>query len=320
MRIVNDWQRCPRRFLPVVLILLVAMAMAVGGCTALSAADTDVHLDFTLREPVPAVGTLDPEPLRIAVGAVLSPEGTVASYSDLAAYFADRLGRPVEVVQRRTYEEINDLVASNAVDIAFVCTSAYVAGHDAGEMDLLVIPEIGGETVYRSVIIVPAASAAMTIEDLRGGVFAFTDPMSHTGRVYPTYALLKRGETPEEFFEETIFTYGHDRSIDAVIAGVVDGAAVDDLVLAHVIAADPSVAEKIRVIDTSPAFGIPPVVVPSGTPASVRTLFEELLRGLVDDPAGPSILSTLGVDRFVFGEDSDYDGVRLMVRETGLGQ
>jgi phosphonate transport system substrate-binding protein len=74
------------------------------------------------------------------------------------------------------------------------------------------------------------------------------------------------------------------------------------------------------VIDTSPAFGIPPVVVPSATPASVRTMFEELLTGLVDDPAGPKILSTLGVDRFVFGQDSDYDGVRLMVRETGLGK
>ena len=319
MRIVNDWQRCPRRFLPVVFIWMVATAMAVGGCSALATAETGVDLDFTQREPVPAVGTLDQEPLRIAVGAVMSPEGTVESYSDLAAYFAEQLGRPVEVVQRRTYEEINELVASNAVDIAFVCTSAYVAGHDAGEMDLLVIPEIGGETVYRSVIIVPAASTAKTIEDLRGGVFAFTDPMSHTGRVYPTYALLKRGETPDEFFDETIFTYGHDRSIDAVVARVVDGAAVDDLVLAHVIAADPSVADKIRVIDTSPAFGIPPVVVPSDTPASVRTMFEQLLRGLANDPAGPKILSTLGVDRFVFGADSDYDGVRLMVRETGLG-
>jgi phosphonate transport system substrate-binding protein len=298
---------------------MVALAMVTAGCSTLAVADTDSHLDFSQREQLPQIGVIEPKPLRIAVAAVMSPEGTAGSYAELAAYFEAKLGRPAEVVQRRTYKEINELVASNLVDIAFVCTSAYVAGHDAGEMDLLVIPEIGGETEYRSVIIVPSTSTAEAIEDLRGTVFAFTDPMSHTGRVYPTYMLVKRGETPEGFFEETIFTYGHDRSIEAVVAKVVDGAAVDDLVLAHMIAADPSLADKIRIIDISPAFGIPPVVVPSGTPVSIRDLFEDLLIGLVDDPEGDHILSMLGVDRFVLGSDSAYNGVRLMVRETGLG-
>jgi phosphonate transport system substrate-binding protein len=316
---VNDWHRRPWGSPSVVLLWMVAMAIAAAGCSTLAVADTDAVLDFTQREPLPQIGEIEPKPLRIAVGAVMSPEGTVESYSELAAYFETELGRAVEVVQRRTYKEINDLVADGSVDIAFVCTSAYVAGHDAGEMDLLVIPEIGGETVYRSVIIVPSTSTVRTIEDLRGSVFAFTDPMSHTGRVYPTYTLLKRGEMPEGFFEETIFTYGHDRSIEAVAAKVVAGAAVDDLILAHMIAADPTLADKIRIIDTSPAFGIPPVVVPSGTPASVREQFEELLIGLVDDPEGAHILSTLGVDRFVYGTDTAYNGVRLMVRETGLG-
>jgi hypothetical protein len=41
--------------------------------------------------------------------------------------------------------------------------------------------------------------------------------------------------------------------------------------------------------------------------------------GLADDPEGARILATLGVDRFVFGVDDAYNGVRLMVRETGLG-
>jgi phosphonate transport system substrate-binding protein len=295
------------------------MAMTASGCSTFAVADTDTRLDLTQREQMPPVGDIDPKPLRIGVGAVMSPEGTVESYAELAAYFEEKLGRSVEVVQRRTYEEINELVAAGFVDIAFVCTSAYVAGHDIGAMDLLVIPEMGGKTVYRSVIIVPSGSTARTLEDLRGGVFAFTDPMSHTGRVYPTYSLLKRGETPETFFDDTVFTYGHDRSIEAVAAQVVDGAAVDNLVLAHVIAADPSIADKIRIIDTSPPFGIPPVVVPSGTPTSIRTLFEGLLIGLGDDPAGPEILAALGVDRFVYGNDSAYDGARLMVRETGLG-
>ena len=214
-------------------------ALLLAGCSDLSTSDTSTSIDLSVREPLPEVGTIEQQPLRIAVAAVLSPEGTIDSYSGLADYLGDQLNRPVELIQRRTYEEVNDLVAANEVDVAFVCTSAYVAGHDQSIMDLLVIPEIEGETVYHSVIIVPTSSSATKFEDLRGTVFAFTDPISNTGRVYPTYVLLKLGESVDDFFSETIFTYGHDRSIEAVAARVVDGAAVDDLVLRNMLEMDP---------------------------------------------------------------------------------
>ena len=299
--------------------LLTVLALSLAGCSALGVADPNSSLDFSLREPIPEVGSIEPQPLRIAVAAVLSPEGTIESYAELAKYLGEQLGRPAQLVQRRTYAEVNALIAANEVDIAFVCTSAYVVGHDQSIMDRLVIPVIGGETVYRSTLIVPASSSARSLEDLRGASFAFTDPMSHTGRVYPTYVLLQFGESPEDFFSKTIFTYSHDRAIEAVAARVVDGAAVDDLVLSYMLRRNPDLATRIRVLESSPDFGIPPVVVPSGTPAAVRAVFEELLMGLDDDPAGRRILVDLGVDRFVRGTDEAYDGVRMMAKETGLG-
>lgn len=300
-------------------LLLAVFALSLAGCSEPTAADSNPSIDLSVREPVPAVGSIDPKPLRIAVAAVLSPEGTVESYAELADYLGRQLGRPAQIVQRRTYAEVNALIAANEVDIAFVCTSAYVAGRDQSIMDLLVIPEIAGETVYRSALIVPASSSALSMEDLRGASFAFTDPMSLTGRVYPTHRLLQLGESPEEFFSETIFTYGHDRAIEAVAARVVDGAAVDQLVLTNMLRSDRSLAGRIRVIEVSPDFGIPPVVVPSGTPASIREAFEELLMGLTDHAAGTRILADLGVDRFVLGTDEAYDGARTMVYETGFG-
>ncbi len=298
---------------------LAVLALLLGGCSVLGAAEANPPIDFSRREPIPEVGAIEPQPLRIAVAAVLSPEGTVESYAELADYLGEQLGRPAQIVQRRTYAEVNALIAANEVDIAFVCTSAYVAGHDLSIMDLLVIPEIAGETVYRSALIVPASSPAMSMEDLRGASFAFTDPMSLTGRVYPTHVLLQLGESPDEFFSETIFTFGHDRAIEAVAARVVNGAAVDQLVLSSMLRSDPSLAGRIRVIDVSTDFGIPPVVVPSGTPASIRVAFEELLMGLTEHPAGVRILAHLGVDRFALGTDEAYDGARTMVQETGFG-
>ncbi|MCL1599214.1 MAG: phosphate/phosphite/phosphonate ABC transporter substrate-binding protein [Actinomycetia bacterium] len=295
------------------------LALILAGCSGPIAGGEKVSVDLSVRAPIPEIGSIEPQTLRIAVAAVLSPEGTIESYGELAAYLGEQLGRPTQLVQRRTYAEINDLVASNEVDLAFVCTSAYVAGHDEATMDLLVVPEIDGKTVYRSAIIVARSSSARSLEDLRDASFAFTDPISNTGRVYPTFALLEMGESPEQFFSETIFTYGHDRSIEAVAERVVDGAAVDELVLSHMLESDPRLADRIRVVGLSPDFGIPPVVVPSDTPASIRAVFEELLMGLESAPEGPGILADLGVDRFVKGFDGAYDSVRDMVEVTGIG-
>ena len=295
------------------MVVAVLAAVVLQGC-ATSSAEAPI-IDLDRREPIPSVGEVEPHTLRIAVAAVLSPKGTVESYTKLAEYLGEKLGRPVELVQRRTYAEVNDLIGAEEVDLAFICTSAYVRGHAAGLMDLLVVPEIAGSQVYHSSIIVPTSSTARSMEDLRGGVFAFTDPMSLTGRLYPGSVVIGLGDKPETFFSDIIYTYSHDDAIRAVATGVADGAGVDNVVLEHMIDRDPLLESQIRVIGSSPDYGIPPVVVPVTTPASLRDAFVDLLLGLETDPAGPGILADLGVDRFVTSSDDAYDEVRELIRQ-----
>jgi phosphonate transport system substrate-binding protein len=185
-------------------------------------------------------------------------------------------------------------------------------------MDLLVVPEVDGGTVYHSVVIVRADSGATTLTDLAGSAFAFTDPMSLTGRVYPTHLVQEMGSTPEGFFGSTFYTYSHDRAIEAVADGIADGAAVDSLVLDYALARDPALADRIRVIHTSEPFGIPPIVVPSEAPTSLRAELEHALLDLDSGAVGQAILAQIGVDRFVLGTDSAYDDVRTLVADTRL--
>lgn len=159
------------------------------------------------------------QPLRVAVAAIISPKGTLESYRPLVAYLGARLGRPGELVQRRTYAETNELVRRGEVDVAFVCTRAYVMGRREFGMQLLAIPEVHGQQVYYSVVIVRADSPFRRVEDLRGATFAFTDPLSNTGHLYPVYLVYRMGYRPEEFFKQTFFTYSHDNAIRAVDRG-----------------------------------------------------------------------------------------------------
>jgi phosphonate transport system substrate-binding protein len=289
------------------------LLFAVASCGSTPPGDHVGFVDLSQRQPVPFAADAELAPLRIAVAAIISPQGTIDSYRGLADYLGARLDRPVELVQRRTYAEINDLVARNAVDLAFVCTSAYVAGHEESGMELLAVPEIGGESVYHSRVIVPAGSEATSVADLRGQVFAFTDPMSTTGTVYPTYLVQQMGETPGAFFGRTFFTYGHDRAIEAVAGGIADGAAVDSLVLDHAFRRDPALRDLVKVIHESAVFGIPPVVVSPQLPPRHELELRELLLGLTVHPTGKKILAELGVDHFVPANDGDYDGVRSLI-------
>ena len=290
-------------------LLLVILIGLLTGCASTASASV-IHLNDL--QPLPERPMTDVVPLRVAVGAVTSPQGTVDSYAPLLDYLERKLNRPVELVQRRTYAEVNDLVKTGFVDVAFVCTSAYVDGQRDFNMQLLVAPEVNGETVYYSVLIVPATSAARSMADLRGKVFAFTDPMANTGHNFPKYLIKQLGETAESFFSRTFFTYSHDDAIRAVASGLADGAAVDSLVYDYAIQREPELAQRTKIVFRSEPFGIPPVVAgPQARPQVVAEV-RDLLIGMAADTDGQRVLSGLNIDRFITVEDRIYDSARQL--------
>lgn len=151
--------------------------------------------------------------------------------------------------------------------------------------------------------------------DLRGRTFAFTDPLSNTGKLSTTHLLWQQDETPEDYFSETIYTFSHDNSIRAVVDGFVDGASVDSLVYDYLLQREPELADRIRVINRSVPYGIPPIVVP----LTADTIFKEQARKAIQtmhqDVKGREILNNLGIERFVPVADSAYDSVREMLRD-----
>ncbi|MBE2220650.1 MAG: phosphate/phosphite/phosphonate ABC transporter substrate-binding protein [Anaerolineae bacterium] len=295
-------------------LLLIAFFLLVGCATPPAAAS----INLSDLQPLPGVSATAVKPLRVAVAAIISPKGTVDSYGPLLDYLAEELDRPVELVQRRTYGEVNDLVQSGEVDVAFVCTSAYIVGQRDFGMQLLAAPQVMGDTVYHSLLIVPADSPAQSMADLRGSVFAFTDPISTSGRNYPVWLVQQMGETAESFFSRTFYTYSHDDAIRAVANHVADGAAVDSLVYAFALEREPELAQKTRVIHQSPAFGIPPVVVsPQARPQLVADLQAALLQ-MNETAAGQAALQAAGMDGFVLIEDALYQSVREL--ETAVNR
>ncbi len=234
-------------------------------------------------------------------------------------YISKKLGGPVKIVHRRTYQEINDLIKNGEIDFAFTCSGPYVEGNKEFGLKILVAPEAHGRNTYNSYIIVPENSSYENMTDLRGKRFAFTDPLSNSGTFYPAYRLSLINETPESFFgvdengrNNYIYTYSHDNSIIAVAEQLAEGAAVNSQVYEYMKKVRPDIISKTRIIEISPPYANPPVVVSKDVDPFLEKKLRDIFLNMDNDEEGKKILSSVMIDRFININDSAYDSIREM--------
>ena len=297
---------------------LVLFAAAILSCTVVACSQKKEAKIVDVTKKV-AIGTREApkgKALKVAIGGMITPKEGLVFYRDFIAYVEKRLAVPIEIVDKKNYEEINDLLESGELNFAFVCSGPYVDGHAKFGLQLLAAPEVNGQTTYNSLIIANSKSTLQSFKEFRGKTFAFTDPLSNTGTLVPTYMLARMNETPKSFFKEIVYTQKHDRSIKMVSANVVEGAAVDSLIWEYMNRKTPEITSKTRIVEKSPPYGVPPVVVSkSMDPETVQKLSDIFLNAHLD-PQGKEILKGMMIDKFVTIKDSDYDSVREMLAWT----
>lgn len=289
-------------------LLIASGLILLSGCNR----DSDVRVvnfSKTVQASRPDGKNPDRPPLKVAVGAMISPKETFVYYRQLLDYIARGLDKSVELFQRKTYSEVNELIGKGQIDVAFICSGPYVSGRDKYGFELLATPEVKGSHFYQSYLIVNSESSYQNLTDLKKRVFAFTDPDSHSGKLVPTYWLSEISEHPDSFFGKIIYTYSHDNSILAVSRGLVDGAAVDSLIWEYYNQKNPSLTTGTRIIRKSESFGIPPIVASKLFPAEMKARVREILLAMHHDREGQKILQELMIDRFVAPQAEWYDAI-----------
>ena len=280
--------------------------------------DTDVSVvDFSKTVALKQPEDLQSETasFRVAVGAMISPRETVANYHQLLDYLAGNLDKSIHLIQRKTYGEINKLIGTGQIDLAFICSGPYVTGKDTYGFKALAVPQIRGKHLYRSYLIVQKDSPYHQLSDLRGKVFAFTDPDSNTGKLVPTYWLAQHGETPVNFFDKTIYTYSHDNSIMAVATALVAAAAVHEQIWEYYNDRDPFYTSQTRIIKKSISFGNPLMVASSYLLDPLKDRIRHLLINMHHNSEGQKILSGLMIDRFILPEEDWYQPILAMQKK-----
>jgi len=231
-------------------------------------------------------------------------------------YLEQRLGRPVGFVQRGSYREIMALLLRGEIDAAWLCGLPYVERQS--RMSLVAVPVYQGAPLYRSFLIVPKHDLATdSWEDLPAGVFAFSDPDSNSGYLYPRFSMKTAGIDPERHFRKTFFAHGHRNVVESVAAGLADAGAVDSYVWETLRKDHPELTAGTRVVLRSETFGFPPVVARADLPQGEMSDLRRVLVDMAEDPEGQVLLDLVNLDGFVTARPSLYDSIGEMARSLG---
>jgi phosphonate transport system substrate-binding protein len=230
----------------------------------------------------------------------------------LQHYLTVAMGVEVQLVLKRTYQEITSQLLSGLLDAAWICGFPFVAYRR--ELELVAVPIWRGKSTYQSYLLVSADRDATGIADLRGDIHAFSDPDSNSGYLVTRALLAEQKAKPQDFFRRTFFTYGHRNVVRAVAAGLAQSGSVDGYVWEVLTETEPELTQQTKPAWRSDWMGFPPIATSAGNAASEGIgRFRRALIDMPSDQTGRSVLSLLRLDGFATGDPALFDSIASRV-------
>lgn len=231
-------------------------------------------------------------------------------------YLQQRTGVPIQFVQRSSYREILEQVVTGELDLAWLCGFPYVM--ERRYLRLMVAPVFQGKPEYHSYLIGQSTQDADDIADLKDKVFAFSDPNSFSGYLYPRHRLQQEGFAIEGYFRRSFFTWSHRKVVEAVAVGLADAGAVAGYVWETMDKLYPRVTANTRVIRRSAAYGFPPFVARADLDGDVFERVQAVFLAMRHDVDGARLLEELNLDGFVPAEDAMYESIAEIAKDSRL--
>lgn len=296
--------------MPIRLLALLLLTV-LAGCGSTSVADN------------PNPDAL-PETLRVGLIPNIAPDKQRATYAPFGEELGRLLGVEVELFVAPSYAGVVTALAAGQLDIAYLGGLTYAQAEKQVALTPLVteVDRDTGTSRYLSAIVVPAASAAQTPEDVvaAGGSVAFGDPSSTSGSLYPRLMIEAAGATCSATSLESCpplssvsFTGGHDATALAVAGGRADAGGLELRVLRRIESQNVVPPGALRVVQTREVMGYP-WVGRTALGAEPLDQVRQAFLGLTD----PKLLDLLRAKSYVAVTPGDYDEVRREAARLGL--
>ncbi|HET7265457.1 MAG TPA: phosphate/phosphite/phosphonate ABC transporter substrate-binding protein [bacterium] len=192
-----------------------------------------------------------------------------------------------------SYAGVIEAMGAGRADIGWLNTFSYVIAHQKYGVEVRLVTVRFGLPYYRAEIITQSTSGINGLPDLRGKRFAFVDPASTSGYLFPVAGLKKAGYDPQKFFGQTIFAGSHNNVVLAVYQGRVDAGSVFEDARGTVQKTLPDVMQKVKVVWKSDPIPNDTVSFRKGLPEEVKAKVTTALLRFSQTPAGLDALKSL---------------------------
>lgn len=235
------------------------------------------------------------------------------------------LGLEIQSFVATDYTGVVEALRANKLDITFLTPASYVLAKAEANVKVVLKSHRRGRPYYYAAIITHVDSGIEALEDLRNKTFAFGDPLSTSGHIFPRKMFEEKGINPVKDFKKVIFSGGHDATVLAVLNHKVDAGATfanfpdgKDAAWTQYLK-DPKEQKKIRAIAYSEPIPSDNLVVSANLDPRLTKKIVNIFLDLSKDPAGKKMLRDLyKIDGFIPATDRDYDSVREAFKIAGI--
>jgi phosphonate transport system substrate-binding protein len=257
--------------------------------------------------------------LRVSAIPDEAPTELQRKFKPLGEYLKQETGMDVQFVPVTDYAAVVEGLATGKVDLAWLGGFTFVQARLRTNGGVVPIAQRAEDATFTSRFIVPTASNAKTLADLKGRTFAFGAPSSTSGSLMPRHFLLQAGIDPERDFKSVAFSGAHDATVAFVAAGRAEAGVLNASVLDKLVESKNPNAEKVRVLAVTPTYyDYNWTVRPGLDPALTKKLTDAFLKL---DPAQPAMKELMDLQRaskFIPTQSSNYDGIEAAARSAGL--
>ncbi len=262
--------------------------------------------------PFPVVGQTK---LVMVFNPILETDVVLFSGQQIGRMLGTSLGIPVEAVVATSYAATIVAMCAGRADIAFLSPFAYVLAHEKCGVEVAAVSVRSGRPYYRGQILVRADSGITKLEDLRGKKFAFVDPASTSGYLFPSAMLKRLGFDPDRFFSQTLFAGTHSNVVLAIYRGQVDGGATFEDVRTTLQQQFPDVMQIVKpLLYTSPIPQDTWSLNPKLTQELKRKIRDRLSRIADTEPGREALRSLYNID----GVTDHVELTAEQVRQLGV--
>lgn len=259
------------------------------------------------------------KPLVMGLVPVANSEKLTEDIAPFHEMLSKNMGIKVDGFIASNYVGVVEALGTGTVDFALIPPFAYMlANKKHGSEALLSTLDKHGENGYYSVLIVKADSGINDVKDLAGKKFAFVDPSSTSGYIFPAVILKDNGLDIEKDIQAQ-FSGGHDKSIQLLINGDVDAIGTYERAINKYLKEFPDLDKKLKVLIKSDLI---PGVTLTVSPKVDKETKEKIIKAFTEvgnSEEGKAILSDLfGIYGFKAANPESYQVIAEKLEKMGI--